>query len=65
MKKHQKLDLTTQIIQTYFYVFPHAALQHFISGFPNLLNPNLALAEERHIETYLTLETKVQSVNLF
>lgn len=49
MKKHQKLDLTTQIILTYFYVSPHAALQHFISGFPDLLNPNLTLAEERHI----------------
>lgn len=49
MKKHQKLDLTTQIILTYFYVSPHAALEHFISGFPDLLNPNLTLAEERHI----------------
>lgn len=49
MKKHQKLDLTTQIILTYFYGFSQAALQHFISGFPDLLNPNLTLAEERHI----------------
>lgn len=46
MKKHQKLDLTTQIIPTYFYVFPHAALQHFISEFPDLLNPNLTPAEK-------------------
>lgn len=45
----KKLDLTTQIILTYFYVFSQAALQHFISGFPDLLNPNLTLAEERHI----------------